>query len=62
METFMNGAMVVEAALISFLLALWVAWMLLSGLFRLMPKAARSSQPMRLVSNRQQANGRRDAA
>ena len=37
METFMSGAMVIEAALLSFLLALWMTWLGLCGLFRLMP-------------------------
>ena len=72
METFMSGAMVVEGALLSFLLALWMTWLGLRGLFRLMPVtsgpvASRSLispivQPIRSVANRQEANRRRDAA
>ena len=51
METYMNGAMVIEGALLSFLLALWMTWMGLRGLFRLMPatsslSAARQSGPL----------------
>ena len=57
METFINGAMVVEGALLSFLLGLWMTWLGLSGLFRLMlgtrrPAVDRITQPIRLVANR----------
>jgi len=37
METFISGAMVIEGALLSFLLALSMTWLGLHGLFRLMP-------------------------
>ena len=37
METWMNGAVVIEAAMLSFLMALWISWMSLRGLFRLLP-------------------------
>ena len=45
METFENGAMLIEAVLMSFLVALWVTWMSLRGLFLMMParKAAAAS-------------------
>jgi hypothetical protein len=67
METFMNGAMMIEGALLSFLLSLWMTWIGLRGLFRLMPAmsspaTSRSGQPIRFVANRQQGNRRRDAA
>ncbi len=67
MENLVNGAVVIEAALISFLLALWMAWMGLRGLFRLMPatsrlEAGRVVQPIRMAANRQLSNQRRDAA
>ena len=67
METFMSGAMVIEGALLSFLLALWMTWLGLRGLFRLMPAASgpvtgRTVQPVRFVANSQQGNRRRDAA
>jgi hypothetical protein len=72
METFMNAAMVIEATLLSFLLALWMTWLALRGLFRLMPVTAgpvtsrpvtsHIVQPIRFVANWQQANRRRDAA
>jgi hypothetical protein len=62
MESVMSGAMVIEGALLSFLLALWMTWLALRGLFRLMPVATRPAAtcvvpPIRLVANRQ-----RDAA
>jgi len=58
METFMNGAMVVEGALLSFLLALWMTWLGLNGLFRLMPATTRPvmrrlAQPVRFLANQQ---------
>jgi hypothetical protein len=67
METFINGAMVIETALLSFLLALWMAWIGLRGLFRLMPVTSRLATgrtvlPIRFVANRQQGNRQRDAA
>jgi hypothetical protein len=62
METFMNGVMVIEATLLSFLLALWITWMGLRGLFRLIPATIRVVQPIRFVANPRQANRRRDAA
>ncbi len=67
METFMSGAMVIEGALLSFLLALWMTWLGLRGLFRLMPVTARAVtshivQPIQFVANRQEANRRIDAA
>jgi hypothetical protein len=67
METFMNGAMMIEGAMLSFLLALWMTWIGLRGLFRLMPAtsspaAGRIVQPIRFGANRQQGNRRRDAA
>jgi hypothetical protein len=67
METFMSGAMVIEAALLSFLLALWMTWLVLRGLFQLMPVTGtpatrRGVQPIRFVANGQQGNRRRDAA
>jgi len=57
MDTFMSGAMAVEGALLSFLLALWMTWLALSGLLRLMPATSRPvvrrlAPPVRLVANR----------
>jgi len=62
METFMSGAMVIVAALLSFLLALWMMWMGLRGLFRLIPATARFPQPIHAARNRQEAIRRREAA
>ena len=62
METFMSGAMVIEGAILSFLLALWMTWLGLRGLFWLMPVTTQIAQPIRFVANQQQANRRRDAA
>jgi hypothetical protein len=58
METFMNGAMVIEGALLSFLLALCMTWLALDGLFRLMPATAhrvtrRLAQPVGFLANQQ---------
>ena len=62
METFLNGAMVIEGALLSLLLALCMTWLGLHGLFRLMPVTAKIVQPIRLVANGQIGNRQRDAA
>jgi len=62
MESFMNGAMVIEGALLSFLLALCMTWLGLHGLFRLMPVTAKIVQPIRLVADRQVANRQSNAA
>jgi len=62
METFMSGAMVIEGALLSFLLALCMTWLGLNGLFRLMPVTAKIVQPIQLVANGQIGNRQRDAA
>jgi len=43
METFINEAMVIEGALLSFLLALCMTWLGLSGLFRVIPAIMRSN-------------------
>lgn len=67
METFMNGAMVIEGALLSFLLSLWMTWIGLRGLFRLLsatssPTAGRIVQPIRFVANRELGIRQHDAA
>ena len=43
METLMGGAMVIEATMLSFLVALWMAWMSLRGLFRMLPASSSTS-------------------
>lgn len=67
METFMSEAIILEATLISVLLALWLTWLLMQGLFRLMPAAAhapttRPARPIRLAANATRATDRRNAA
>ena len=67
MDTFMGEAIILEATLISVLLALWLTWLLMQGLFRLMPATshAPANQPARpiwLVANGGRAADRRNAA
>ena len=45
MKSLMNGAVVTEATLLSFFLALWMARMCLSSLFRLLPGTSRTVTP-----------------
>jgi len=52
METWMNGAMVIQAAMLSFLMALWIAWMSLRGLFRMLPATKRNAIPIRSAAQR----------
>ncbi len=44
MESLMNGLVLAQATLISFLLALWLAWLGLSGLLRMLPATNRTSR------------------
>ena len=63
METFMSGAMVIEGALLSFLLALWMTWLGLRGLFRLMPVTSCQDRPADPARRERAAGNRqRDAA
>jgi len=62
METFMNGAMVIEGALFSFLLGLCMTWLGLHGLFRLMPATAKIVQPIRLVAEGHESSRQSHAA
>ena len=62
METFMSDAMVIEGVLLSFLLALCMTWLGLSGLFWMMPLTSRIVQPIRLVANRQPEDQQHHAA
>lgn len=62
METFMSEAIIIEGALVSVLLALWMTWLGLRGLFWMMPSKGRTAQPIRFVANRQQRDRRRNAA
>lgn len=54
-QTLMNGAVVVEAVLLSFLVALGIVQLALRGLFWLMPTAGRSVRPARFVADRREA-------
>lgn len=62
METFMSGAMMIEAGLLSILLALWMTWLVLSGLFLMMPVNSRAAQPAGLDASGLDGNRRRHAA
>jgi len=67
MDTFMGDAIVLEAVLASVLLALWLTWLLMRGLFLLMPATSAATpnppvRPIRLVAERRQEHPRRDAA
>jgi hypothetical protein len=67
MELLMNGAMLVEAVLLSFLVALWLTWLAMRGVFCLMPVTVRPAmvrevrQVPPMVSGRN-AHERREAA
>ena len=52
METFMNVMVLIETTLLSVLLAVWVAWMGLRGLFQLMPGGKLETVPIRFMSRR----------
>lgn len=67
MQTFMSEAIVLDAVLISVLLALWITWFALRGLFGLMsamhhPQPGRMVQPIRVTASRERVSRRRDAA
>jgi hypothetical protein len=62
MEALMNGAMLVEATVLSFVMALGVSWLCLRGLFRLMPGAQLEAVPIRLGAARGAGASNRNAA
>ena len=62
MESYMGVAMLIEVTFLSFLLALWLAWQGLRGLFRLLPVASRNASPIRLAANQRAGNRSRRAA
>ena len=47
MNTWMNTAMLIEITNISFLIALWMAWMSLRGLFGILPGRRLEAVPIR---------------
>jgi len=50
MESFINGTVLIEATLLSFLLGLWVTWIGLRGMFRLMQGARLEAVPIRIAA------------
>ena len=56
METWMSGAVLLEVTMLSFVLALWTAWLSLRGLFRMLPAARLNAVPIR--STEQPRRGR----
>jgi hypothetical protein len=62
METWMRAVMVIEAAMVSFLMALWISWMSLRGLFRLLPATKLNAVPIRAVPQRTPRSMDRHAA
>jgi hypothetical protein len=47
MESLMSAAVLIEATMLSILLSLWITWIGLRGLFRLMPGANVAAVPIR---------------
>ena len=62
MRSFMSATFLVEVAFLSFLLALWLTWLGLRGMFRLLPSACRTAAPVRYVANRRLEFKNRHAA
>ena len=62
METWTGGAMLIEATMLSFLVALWISWMSLRGLFRMLPAARLDAVPIGSVARQTVGSARRDAA
>jgi hypothetical protein len=67
METLLNGSILMATVLLSFLPALWMAWLSLRGLFRLMPltsaaTAQRTAPESRWIARKQDAVVRSRAA
>jgi len=52
MDTWMNDAMVIQATLLSFLVALGIARMSLRGLFRMLPASLLGAAPVRPATQR----------
>ena len=52
METWMSLAMLIYAAALSFLLAMWIAWMSLRWVFRMLPATRLNAVPIRAVALR----------
>ena len=52
MESWMSGMMLIEATMLSFLVALWITWMSLRGLFRMLPASRLTPVPVRSAAQR----------
>jgi hypothetical protein len=52
MGTWMDGAMLIEITMLSFLLALWLTWMSLRGLFQLISATKLVAVTVRLAGHR----------
>ncbi len=63
MQALMGGVMLIEATFFSFLLALWLSWMVLRGLFRMMPLSTRPQRvPVRPAAPGAASRAYRDKA
>jgi hypothetical protein len=62
MRSFMSATFLIEVVFLSFFLALWITWMGLRGLFRLLPATTRIAPPVRYVVNRRAEHKIRHAA
>ena len=62
MESYMGVAMLIEVTFLSFLLALWLTWLGLRGLFRLLPATTRPAPQVQYVANRRTEHKIRHAA
>ena len=51
MRSFMSATFLVEVVFLSFLLALWLTWLGMRGLFHLLPHTSRTVAPVRYVAN-----------
>jgi hypothetical protein len=52
MESWMGGAMLIDTTMLSFVVALWIAWMSLRGLFRMLPATRIEAVPIRPAAQR----------
>lgn len=62
MRSFMSATFLIEVTFLSFFLALWLTWLGLRGLFRLLPATSRTVAPVRCVANRRAEYKARHAA
>jgi len=62
MESLMNGALLIETTLLSFLLALWMTWLGLSGLLRMLPATNHNPAEIKFVANERHRNSSKRAA